>query len=206
MKRILLIVAMLCIWAFNANALVIGGHDYELLTNVDPYSAVSPDYNPGSDLGYFVWATDESRRSWSIRWSGDTDVVAGANYLFSGNVALSANAFEDVLTWSWDSNDNIDFNSTLINWYAIANVYEDGFDFTIVGDEMPSYLGFDLNIFAKTSASTILGDQSDYIFIGADKLNPVSGDFAMAAPVPEPSTFLLLGGGLIGLAYYRRRK
>lgn len=205
MKKIVAVVFALCLLSVSANALVIGGHDYEIL-KADPYAAVTPDYAPGADLGYFIWANDEGRRSWSVRWSGNTDVMAGADYRFSGSVVISANEFGDFSLWSWDSNDFADSLATSINFFAVANVFEDGFDFTILGDESPSYLGFELNITPLTSLSTAISDQSDLIFIGADLLNPDSGDFAMAAPVPEPATLLLLGSGLVGLAVLRRRQ
>ncbi len=36
--------------------------------------------------------------------------------------------------------------------------------------------------------------------------DPIQGVVGETAPVPEPSTFLLLGGGLIGLGFYRKNR
>ncbi|MEZ4485601.1 MAG: PEP-CTERM sorting domain-containing protein [Syntrophotaleaceae bacterium] len=201
----LFVAAMMVLSVGQASALMIKGHDYELLEDVNPVGA--PSFTVGKDLGYFVWTDDELRRDWHVRWSGDTKVTPGALYLFSGNVALSANQFDDVATFKFETSgtykDTLIETADQLNYFAFANVGQDGFDFSIIGDLRPSFLGFDLNITAMpgTDASEI----QNFIQIGADMVNPESGDFAMAAPVPEPGTLLLLGGGLIGLVYLRKR-
>ena len=205
-KIFLLALSIVFVLSANASAISIGGHDYELLTGVDPYSSSAPTYTVGTDLGYYLWAKDENRRDWSLRWTGD-----GALYNFSGNVALSANNFDQVSTFSFETSgiyvDHLIYNEDMdkLLYFAYANVGEDGFDFSIVGDTFPSYLGFNLNIAKLDANGQIISDVTDFIFIGADKVNPTSGDFALAAPVSEPRTLFLLGAGVVGLALYRRR-
>jgi hypothetical protein len=64
--------------------------------------------------------------------------------------------------------------------------------YTLFGPEIATV------IFDRTTLNTIAG------------LNRVPTDSWVLdytpAPVPEPSTFLLLGGGLAGLAFYARRR
>jgi hypothetical protein len=201
----LFLAAAVALSAGQALAIQIDGHDYELLADVDPVGA--PDYVAGQDLGYFLWSEDVSRRDWHLRWSGDALVNLGANYCFSGNIALSANQFDlPVLKFQFENNDTLVQTEGQLGYFAYANVSDDGFDFSIIGDAMPSYLGFDLNIFPLTDGATDTSVIQDFIRIGADMTAPESGDFAIAAPVPEPGTLVLLGAGLIGLGYMYRRK
>lgn len=194
--------------AGNASALVIQGHDYEMLSSsVNPVSLTVPVYTAGTNLGYYVWSSDNGRSTWHIRWSGDANVKTGADYRFSGTVALTDNAF-NVSSFSFESGDSFDINGENNNagWWAKANTGHDGLDIQIIGNNAPSYIGFDLNVFALNAKSTDVSNSKSFIFIGADKVNPTSGDFAMAAPVPEPGTLLLLGSGLVGLAWYGRKR
>jgi hypothetical protein len=210
MKKLsVFLVVVLGFFVVNANALMIEGHDYEIFTGADPYAEIQPLYDPGYDLGYFLWANDASLTSWSLRWSGDTQDNTGADYIFSGNVVLSTNSL-DVELFSWDTNDNAWIYPAAVDYVAYANVGQDGFDFTIIGDEMPSFIGFDLNVRTApgtSTTSTAIGDQSNLVFVGADLVNPESGDFAIAAPspVPEPATVLLVATGLIGLVGFRKK-
>ncbi len=202
---ILFLAAAVVLSAGQVFAIQIDGHDYELLEDVNPVGA--PTYVAGQDLGYFLWSDDASRRDWHLRWSGDANVNQGANYVFLGNIALSANQFDlPVLKFKFENNDTLIESVDQLGYFAYANVSEDGFDFSIIGDILPSYLGFDLNIIPLTSGATDTSVIQDFIKIGADMTAPGSGDFAIAAPVPEPGTLVLLGAGLIGLGYICRRK
>lgn len=79
----------------------------------------------------------------------------------------------------------------------------------IYGDGVNGYFSYD-EIGALTDPVTKYGHIISSGFLATDSANPgnlVDMDIDDASvPVPEPSTLLLIGGGLAGLAFWRRRK
>ena len=59
----------------------------------------------------------------------------------------------------------------------------------------------DDNFFTTASITSFTDEYGPYFFYNVDDITT-----AAAAPVPEPSTLLLIGTGLVGLTYTRRRR
>lgn len=159
----------------------------------------TPTYTPSSDFGYYIWTDNTERTSWHIRWMDGTN---SGTTVFSGTIALQNNTGV-FTTFSFESND---FNiSSSIGDIYFSNIVQgvDGIDFTITQTVAPSYVGFDLFY-------QLAGMDANYIFLGGNEQTVASlggdQDFAIAAPVPEPGTIVLLGAGLLGLGVYGRRR
>lgn len=167
---------------------------------ISPTSLSSaPSYTPSTDFGYYIWTDDSERTSWHIRWMDGT--TSGTTY-FNGTIALQNNAGV-FTTFSFESGDT-NISSPIGDTY-ISQIVQgtDGIDFTISQTSTPSYVGFDLFYGFE-------GMDANYIFIGGNEQTVASlgedQDFAIAAPVPEPGTIVLLGAGLLGLGIYGRRR
>ncbi|MCD6272130.1 MAG: PEP-CTERM sorting domain-containing protein [Deltaproteobacteria bacterium] len=158
-----------------------------------------PAYAPSTDFGYYIWTDGAARTNWHIRWM---DGVTSGCTTFSGIISLENNVgiFQE---FSFEGPDFSWGTGAGMGWYSTMYQQEDGIDFTIAQTSSLSYVGFDL--FYGTVAM-----DPNYIFLGASKETVASlggdQDFAIAAPVPEPATMLLLGVGLIGLVGVSRKK
>ena len=114
---------------------------------------------------------------------------------------------------TWDLSDWID-NFDLFGSDESLSVITDGiwFDYNEESYDVDFHsLVYDIDIIGLMSLNfnfftpgelnlTLTAIEGDFYFYGASL---TAGD---TAPVPEPATILLLGGGLAGLAFYRRKR
>jgi hypothetical protein len=166
-----------------------------------PYNLIIDEYGPG----YYQDMDPSSDGLWHV-WNGalQTDPIEGGNSLiyigtryspFTGYQDVVVNdpsgAISDVLRF-WGP------TSTSTNIYVIL--------YSAVGGGAPADRGIPTDLIVVDTVN----ENPDGTFYW---LNPVNGsqyfgysDTVAPNPIPEPTTMLLLGSGLIGLAGYGRKK
>ena len=158
-------------------------------------------------------ATDTVYARWTIS-AKDTDGsynmwVSKADYSIDLNATEFGNGTD--ADWQFESVEMIEDN--FFQWPNSSNggAFSDALiDYTSFGlTILPTAFGDDaLSNFNGTAGTW--GSNSTLLHYGATQSNGGTATWGVddfsAAPVPEPSTFLLLGGGLAGLAFYRRKR
>ena len=101
-------------------------------------------------------------------------------------------------TGAWRDGLNID----VVGYRGSTAIYSDS---VVVNSTSPLWLQFDYKAIDYLEFTSYGGVSGGY---GGLAENFIMDDFTFNEPIanPEPSTFILLGAGLVGVAYWRRRK
>lgn len=168
------------------------GDSYVRIDNVfikDAYGIITPpgllDYDDGSLEGFV-----------DLNSPGTVNIVPGASPYDPGNLQLEM------------GEDPVYYPSIIYRDFSASSATFLGFDFELCGSDIPGDYGLD-NFVCSLLDPYTLDPLMGGITGGGDFLDVSSGGItaavgAVVTPIPEPSTFLLLGSGLLGLAAYNR--
>jgi len=181
----------------------------------------------GADMntGYYIWNDAASAQDWHIRWTS-TNAVQGNLVDWFGSIVLEGTGLESASSFKFETGgtygDDLDVDTGLfqddIQWEAYTNDTGgiDGIDFTIDDDLQLLEFNLGSSLFDNLipHSGTTNGVASSNIFIGEnfDQPNvfiydsPIGTYQSFEVNVPEPGTLALLGLGLAGLGFARRKQ
>ena len=155
------------------------------------------DWQTADKLSLDLEANSHYTLVWSVTNLGDFSDGNPAGFL--AEIDLGDELVVTDLNWKYFTYgfNTSDFDASTWNWQNVTGYGYNGGD----------------NIWTNVKGSAIEGISTDAQWIWSD-LNFGAGEYQnlfiradiKTAPVPEPATLLLLGSGLVGLAFLKRRK
>ncbi len=166
---------------------------------IDPVGDSATAYAAGD--GHPNWINATSTAQWITPTGNGVDWVATGSWIYSIDFDLtgfdSSTAIIEGL-WASDNNSSISLNgvSTGLTNPGFASLLNFSLD--------PSYLESGINTLTFSVNNTYNGRNNPSGLIV--DITTATANAVTPAPVPEPSTILLLGSGLLGLGWYGRKR